>query len=242
MLGTKTAVTISDMASKPAEEVIVSKKTWALFSFFILLLLFTAGCHRSTSAEESDSVSDRGEDTDSGSESEPDNDSGTQTDSDSDQIAIDPKDQWCEDNQECAVVFTSCNPYSFAAVNELASEEYYQKYREVCQDVQWEQPLFTATAECMTDWQSDRKKCALDRIAIESDAARVCELAGDCVSVSSRCDACECFGLPINSAHKEEASMLFKDVCRDYQGGMCDILCEETRNLECLEGYCTWVE
>jgi hypothetical protein len=67
---------------------------------------------------------------------------------------------------------------------------------------------------------------------------KACNIDSDCTMVPIRCDSCECGGDAINRKYSGEARELYQNVCKGYQGGVCDINCP-AYEVKCVNNLCT---
>jgi hypothetical protein len=65
---------------------------------------------------------------------------------------------------------------------------------------------------------------------------RECESDADCIVVSSHCSTCEC-GAPVNRRFRALYEKRYRDLCREYEGEVCDFYCS-TPHSRCIEESC----
>lgn len=235
-----------------ASEVDMSKTVSWWITILGLVFLFVANCQKIEDDGSSDggpdgdvdTDSDSDGDTDSDSDGDSDSDTDADTDSDSDHpsnpLTVDPEDQNCDENATCVAIPTTCPFNSYAAINASAYDKYNEQLKHLCDGILPERPLFTPVAQCA--WGNTCMLAGIEPADYAEEIVTACEETEDCVSAFTQCDACECYGIPINADLKNEASAVFGQVCSDYSGGVCDIACEEYPVLTCLDKKCSWID
>ncbi|MCR4263544.1 MAG: hypothetical protein NUV98_02385 [Candidatus Roizmanbacteria bacterium] len=67
-----------------------------------------------------------------------------------------------------------------------------------------------------------------------------CTTDADCAVAVDSCMGCSC-GTPINAAYEQLYENEYARICTDYQGPLCDFLCEAP-NVACVDNICTLVQ
>ena len=101
--------------------------------------------------------------------------------------------------------------------------------------------LFIASlflSACALDFSSGDSPSDSPGISVvEIDPAhQACELPSDCVLVYVDCSGCDC-GVPVNYLYEDIYINLYKEICSDYVGPVCEMYCPSS-TLICQSGLC----